>query len=76
MNITAIINTFFLFVITTSVIGQVTIIDSGSSHFEKLNTGRSAIAWLEMNKPNETLNYLSKSSKVDKAALEDPKKVS
>ncbi|MFK7812116.1 MAG: hypothetical protein AB8B59_06455 [Maribacter sp.] len=44
-------------------------IDRGSEEQEKLNTGRSAIAWIEMNKPEEIINYLSEDSKVDKSLL-------
>ena len=44
-------------------------IDRGSEEQEKLNTGRSAIAWIEMNKPEGIINYLSEDSKVDKSLL-------
>lgn len=54
---------------TSNLRGQTFMIDRGSEEVEKLNTGRSAIAWIEMNKPEEIIKYLSKESKVDKALL-------
>ena len=54
---------------TSNLLGQTFMIDRGSEEQEKLNTGRSAIAWIEMNKPEEIINYLSEDSKVDKSLL-------
>jgi hypothetical protein len=54
---------------TSNLLGQTFIIDRGNEEQEKLDTGRSVISWIEMNKPDKIFNYLSKDSKVDKSLL-------
>ncbi|MDC6367185.1 MULTISPECIES: hypothetical protein [Flavobacteriaceae] len=49
---------------------QVFVIDRGSEEIEKLNTAVSALAWMEMNKPDRIIEYLSKNSKINHALLQ------
>ena len=57
--------TITLLFISNFLLGQTFMMDRGSMDEEKLNTGRSAIAWIEMNKPDRILEYLSKDNKID-----------
>lgn len=55
---------------TVKSLGQVFVIDRGSEEIEKLNTAVSALAWMEMNKPDRIMEYLSRDSRIDHAFLE------